>query len=202
MSTTKRIPLSVSNPNVANSPMRALSGANGIKKARGYADMLREEPYGQPPPAKRQMIERGVPSPSRPKTTRTMAHRSATTRASTATTQRASAAPLYNPTEEELASLRTWHTQIRNRFPKMVFYFEGISDDHRSKLAKQIGRLGAVSYSRLCRICPIRQAYHLRVIARGEVFLHQHHPHRHEPVNPARETEGRTRGRDGYPRRQ
>lgn len=199
---TKRIPLSASNPNVANSPMRALSGANGLKKARGYADMLREEPYGQPPPAKRQMIERGVASPSRPKTTRTIVHRSAATRASTATTQRASAAPLYNPTEEELASLRTWHTQIRNRFPKMVFYFEGIPEDQRSKLAKQIGRLGAVRILHCAVVVLFPRAHHPRVIARGEVFLHQHLPHRHEPVDPARETERRTRGRDGYPRRQ
>lgn len=156
---TKRIPLSTSNPNVANSPMRALLGANGIKKARGYADTMREEPYGQPPPAKRQMIERGVPSPSRPKTTRTMAHRSATTRASTATTQRASAA-----SEEELANLRTWHTQIRSRFPKMVFYFEGIPEDQRSKLAKQIGRLGAVSILDCAVLIRFRQTYHPRVI--------------------------------------
>jgi regulatory subunit for Cdc7p protein kinase len=141
---TKRIPLSASNPNVVNSPMRALSGLNGVKKVRSHADTMREEPYGQPPPAKRQMVERGVASPSRPRTTRTMAHRAATrATASTTTTQKASAAPLGNPTDEELTSLRTWHTQIRSRFPKMVFYFEGIPDEQRSKLAKQIGRLGA-----------------------------------------------------------
>ncbi|KAL2162071.1 hypothetical protein VTH06DRAFT_7856 [Thermothelomyces fergusii] len=156
---TKRIPLSNSNPNVAHSPMRAASGAGLVKKARALTDLL-EEPYGKPPPAKRQMIDRGVASPSRaPKTTRTVVHRSAsraattaaatiatttTTAAAAATTgTRASVAAAYTPTEQELVNLRTWHAQIRARFPKMVFYFESIPDEQRSKLAKQVGRLGA-----------------------------------------------------------
>lgn len=108
-----------------------------------------EEPYGKPPPAKRQMIDRGVASPSRvSKATRTVVHRSASraaTTTGTTTGTRASAAATYAPTEEELVNLRTWHAQIRARFPKMVFYFESIPDEQRSKLAKQVGRLGAVS---------------------------------------------------------
>ncbi|KAG7286189.1 hypothetical protein NEMBOFW57_008495 [Staphylotrichum longicolle] len=144
MSTSRRIPLS-SNPNVANSPMRASAALNGAKKPRSHADALREEPYGQPPPAKRQMVERGVTSPSRSRTTRTTVHRAAsraTTRSTTAT-QKTSHAASYNPTEEELVNLKTWHAQIRTRFPKMVFYFESIPDDLRSKLARQVGKLGA-----------------------------------------------------------
>ncbi|KAL2147470.1 hypothetical protein VTI28DRAFT_9370 [Corynascus sepedonium] len=142
---TKRIPLSNSNPNVANSPMRAPAGLGGAKKARPLVEMLLEDPYGKPPPAKRQMVDRGVASPSRAtKTTRTVAYRSAS-RASTTTTAttKASTAATYAPTEEELVSLRTWHAQIRSRFPKMVFYFESIPDEQRSRLAKQVGRLGA-----------------------------------------------------------
>jgi hypothetical protein len=34
----------------------------------------------------------------------------------------------------------------------MVFYFESIPDDQRSKLAKQVGRLGAVSRHPLCPV--------------------------------------------------
>ncbi len=148
MSTTRRIPLSTSNPNVANSPLRAASAAlNGVKKARSHADALREEPYGQPPPAKRQMIERGLASPTRARASRTAVHRSASraTGATAAATHKASHATAYKRTEEELAILKTWHAQIRTRFPKMVFYFESIPDDQRSRLAKQVGRLGAVS---------------------------------------------------------
>ncbi|KAK3899789.1 Dfp1/Him1, central region-domain-containing protein [Staphylotrichum tortipilum] len=153
---TRRVPLS-NNPNVANSPLRAASaGLNGIKKARTHAESLREEPYGQPPPAKRQMVERGVASPGSRRhaidrgaatTTRTIVHRSASRAVgatATAATHRTShvAAP-YKPTAEEMVSLRTWHTQIRSRFPKMVFYFESVSDEQQSKLAKQVGKLGA-----------------------------------------------------------
>lgn len=141
---TRRVPLS-SNPNAANSPLRASSAAlHASKKVRSHADTLRAEPYGQPPPAKRQMIERSVASPSRPKTTRTVVYRSASraTVGSASTTHKPAE---YKPTKEELLTLRTWHTQIRARFPKMVFYFESISDDQRSKLAKQVGQLGAVS---------------------------------------------------------
>ncbi|GAB1315843.1 Cdc7p-Dbf4p kinase complex regulatory subunit [Madurella fahalii] len=149
---TRRIPLS-SNPNVANSPMRASTAAlHGAKKGRSHAELLREESYGQPPPAKRQMIERSVASPSRSQTTRIIVHRAASratvgtgtgTGTSTSTTQRTSEATEPQLTEEEIKTLRQWRTTIRARFPKMVFYFESIPDDVRSKLAKKVGRLGA-----------------------------------------------------------
>jgi regulatory subunit for Cdc7p protein kinase len=156
MSTTRRIPLSTSNPNVVNSPMRVASAAlTGAKKVRSHADTMREEAYGLPPPAKRQMIERGGPSPTRSKPTRTIVHRTASRAAvgtTSTTTQKTSRLDdeEYKPTEEEMVSLRAWHTQIRSRFPKMVFYFESISDDQRSKFAKQVGRLGAVSNINIC----------------------------------------------------
>lgn len=147
---TRRIPLS-NNPNAANSPMRASAAALlAAKKGRSHAEQQREEPYGQPPPAKRQMIERSVASPTRSRSTRTIVHRAASratvgTGTSTSTTQRTSQAIAQKPTQEEINNLRQWHTTIRARFPKMVFYFESIPDDVRSRLAKQVGRLGAVS---------------------------------------------------------
>ncbi|KAK4241783.1 Dfp1/Him1, central region-domain-containing protein [Achaetomium macrosporum] len=142
---TRRIPLSYSNPNILNSPVRASSAVgNGVKKARTHAESGREEPYGQPPPAKRQMIDRGVASPTATRTTRTT-HRTASraTGATSTATNRATHATVYEPTEEELISLQTWTTHTRSRFPKMVFYFESIPDEQRSKLAKQVCRLGA-----------------------------------------------------------
>ncbi|KAH6618002.1 Dfp1/Him1, central region-domain-containing protein [Chaetomium sp. MPI-SDFR-AT-0129] len=144
---TRRVPLSTTNPNVANSPMRAAAIANGIKKSRSHADAAREDVYGQPPPAKRQMVERGVASPSRVRTTRTVVHRTATrATANPAATQKESTAATIYPEEadeEEQANLRTWYTQIRARFPKMVFYFESVPDDTRARLAKQVARLHA-----------------------------------------------------------
>ncbi|KAK3381515.1 Dfp1/Him1, central region-domain-containing protein [Podospora didyma] len=149
MSTSRRLPLS-SNPNAANSPMRpsALS-LQGSKKSRSHAELLREEAYGQPPPAKRQMVEhaiqRSVVSPSRPRPARTIVHRAVPRPAvgATAATERASQAATYKPSEKELENIRVWQTQIRARFPKMVFYFESIPDEQRSKLARQVTQLGA-----------------------------------------------------------
>lgn len=155
MSTTRRVPLS-SNPNAANSPLRA-SGASllvypGSKlKSRSHAEMMREEAYGQAPPAKRQMVEHGVqrsiPSPTRPRP-KTVVHRAYITRAAEETTasKRTAQSTVYKPSEKELENIRQWQTQTRARFPKMVFYFESIPDDQRAKLAKQVTQLGAVSY--------------------------------------------------------
>jgi regulatory subunit for Cdc7p protein kinase len=96
------------------------------------------------------MIDRRARSPSRTKTTtQTIVYRSASR--ATGTTAASHKTAEYEPTEEELANLRTWHAQIRSRFPKMVFYFESVPDDQRSKLAKLIGRLGAVSRHLPCR---------------------------------------------------
>ncbi|KAL2020421.1 hypothetical protein VTK56DRAFT_8464 [Thermocarpiscus australiensis] len=141
---TRRVPLS-SNPNAANSPMRASSAAvQAAKKARSHADMLREEAYGQPPPAKRQMIERSVGSPSRSRATRTFVHRAAS-RATVGTrpTEKGSQPAVYQPSEQERLSIQQWQVQTRARFPKMVFYFESIPDEQRSTLAKRVGQLGA-----------------------------------------------------------
>ncbi|KAK3984596.1 Dfp1/Him1, central region-domain-containing protein [Cladorrhinum sp. PSN332] len=146
MSTTRRVPLS-NNPNVANSPMRASTAApHGAKKIRSHAELLREEPYGQPPPAKRQMIERSVASPTRIKTTRTIVHRS-TSRAAAAPASRATQTVQhykdYKPSPSELDSISAWKNQMRERIPKMVFYFEGIPDESRTRLSKQVAHLGA-----------------------------------------------------------
>ncbi|KAK0628807.1 Dfp1/Him1, central region-domain-containing protein [Bombardia bombarda] len=148
-STARRVPLS-SNPNAANSPLRPSSAhpfaLQGQKKIRSHADVQREEAYGQPPPAKRQMIEHGVPrtiaSPTKLRTAKTMVHR-AVSRTVGATREPPSQDSVYQPSEEELNTIRAWQLQIRARFPKMVFYFESIPDDQRSKLAKQVTQLGA-----------------------------------------------------------
>ena len=151
MSTTRRLPLS-SNPNAANSPLRpsaaTLLALQGAKKARSHAEMMREEPYGQPPPAKRMMVEHGgqrtVGSPTRSRPSKTVVHRAV--RATAATTADRPSQSTYKPSEKELVDIRQWQTQIRARFPKMVFYFESIPDEQRSKLAKHVTQLGAVSF--------------------------------------------------------
>lgn len=169
---SKRAPLS-DNPNAANSPLRGSSATalalQGSKKAvRSHADQLREEPYGQPPPAKRQMIEHGgqraAVSPTTTqrsnvmrKTTstisRTAAERERARNTSTATTTRAerlnatshatTTTTSHGITPKEIEDLSIWQTSMRSRFHKMVFYFESIPDDQRHKLAKQVAQLGA-----------------------------------------------------------
>ncbi|KAK3350031.1 Dfp1/Him1, central region-domain-containing protein [Lasiosphaeria hispida] len=144
---TRRLPLS-SNPNAANSPMRnsaALFQAN--KKIRSHAELMREEAYGQPPPAKRQMIDHGLQrttgSPTRARPSKTIVHRGTARIAIAAPPERETPVSQYKPSGKELENIRQWQTQIRARFPKMVFYFESIPDEQRSKLAKQVTQLGA-----------------------------------------------------------
>ncbi|KAK0617237.1 Dfp1/Him1, central region-domain-containing protein [Immersiella caudata] len=149
---TRRVPLG-SNPNAANSPLRASSASllayqgSKLSKARSHADMMREEAYGQPPPAKRQMVDHGVqrtmPSPTRPRP-RNVVHRAHAPKA-TEQAPIAKRAPqtTFKPSEQEVDNIRAWQTQTRARFPKMVFYFESVSDDQRAKLSKQVTHLGA-----------------------------------------------------------
>jgi regulatory subunit for Cdc7p protein kinase len=146
---SRRIPLN-NNPNAANSPLRGASAlAQASKRVRSHADIQREEPYGQPPPAKRQMVDQGLQRPSRSpthqRTTKTLAQRGVS-RAATA--ERASQSNGYKPSEKEVDNVRQWQTHTRARFPKMVFYFDSIPDDQRVKLVKQISHLGAVSIAR------------------------------------------------------
>ncbi|EGR46847.1 uncharacterized protein TRIREDRAFT_65671 [Trichoderma reesei QM6a] len=149
---SKRAPLA-SNPNVANSPLRAPSLLAGfVKPKRPFATVQREEPYGQPPPVKKQALENGAQKPVRSpsKLTRPPAHiviprnpnaaprpvvRDRAAKAATASTTRG---VQDVDTEKEV-----WKKHHRAKFPKMVFYFESIPDDIRAKLTKRVTYLGA-----------------------------------------------------------
>lgn len=142
---TRRVPLSA-NPNAANSPLRGAAAlAAASKQRRSHASAQREDAYGQPPPAKRQMLEHGTKgslrSPSKYKTT---VQRGASR---SYATERAAAQPTtsHKLSEKEVDEVRKWQQGQRSRFPKLVFYFESIPDDQRARLAKQVAYLGAVS---------------------------------------------------------
>ncbi|KAK3316236.1 Dfp1/Him1, central region-domain-containing protein [Apodospora peruviana] len=145
MSTSRRLPLS-SNPNVANSPLRGASALQGAKKLRSHVEMLREESYGQPPPAKRQMVDHGIPrpiaSPTRQRATRTIVHRDAS-RAAAGAHERSAQNAAYKPSEKDIDNIKQWQAQTRSRFPNHVFFFENIPDEQRSRLTKQLTQLGA-----------------------------------------------------------
>lgn len=49
---------------------------------------------------------------------------------------------LDNPTKEE--SIRTWQKHYRKLFPTFSFYFDGVSEEARSRFLRQISSLGAV----------------------------------------------------------
>lgn len=145
---SRRVPLSA-NPNVANSPLRgaaaSLAAANA-KQRRSYASTQREDAYGQPPPAKRQMLDPSARTALRsPIKSKTLVQRG--TSRSFATERPSQSSSVHKPSEKEVDEVRKWQQGQRSRFPKLVFYFESIPDEQRVKLAKQVAHLGAVSHT-------------------------------------------------------
>lgn len=156
---SRRVPLS-SNPNAANSPYRAVAAA-AAKQKRPYATVQREEIYGQPPPAKKQMLkvnQSSLKTPTRQSHTadgRVFTRKSNAAQPTTfarkleAARGRNSQQPQVNvdtkTSEENLETIRQWQRHYRKVFPKFVFYFESISEDARLKFSKQVTALGAVS---------------------------------------------------------
>jgi regulatory subunit for Cdc7p protein kinase len=147
---TRRIPLS-SNPNVANSPLRGAAAL--AKQKRSYANIQREEPYGQPPPLKKQMLDHARTSAKREAF---VMHRS--TRAPLPKDRPTQpVAPSQKTTEKDPeAAIRQWQEHFMERFPSMVFYFDCVPAETASKVAKQIIALGAVratTYTPTCCGC-------------------------------------------------
>ncbi|OLN85098.1 Hsk1-interacting molecule 1 [Colletotrichum chlorophyti] len=133
----RRTPLS-SNPNVANSPLRAASALAQAKQKRSHANIQREELYGQPPPLKKQVVEnissRQLRSPSKITKPSQLPQRVARPVTKERSTH-------YDDANVE--RILQWQTEYRGRFPKMVFYFDSITEEQRAKLSRQAMSLGA-----------------------------------------------------------
>lgn len=155
---SKRVPLS-SNPNAVNSPYRTAAGA-ASKQKRSYATIQREEAHGQPPPAKKQMLDsfQVLRTPPRQQTSQQSAEGRVFTRRSNATQPSAFERKLVAArdkhhtvtetdkiSEENLETIRQWQKHYRKIFPTFVFYFESVQEDVRVKYTKQVVALGAVS---------------------------------------------------------
>lgn len=146
---SRRGPLT-NNPNVANSPLRGASALAGYaKQKRSYANMQREEPYGQPPPLKKQVLDNGsqraVRSPTKPTSTRShVLVQRASTRPVVSKERSSKTVSASRSTQDLDAEKEMWKKHHRAKFPKMVFYFESIPDDIRAKLTKRVTYLGAV----------------------------------------------------------
>ncbi|QPG97798.1 hypothetical protein C2857_006885 [Epichloe festucae Fl1] len=145
---TRRVPLA-SNPNVVNSPLRGHATLNAhAKQKRSYANVQREEAYGQPPPAKKQALDNGsqraVRSPTKTSRTQVLVQRSAATRSTTLKDRATrSAQDATRTVQDKDTEKEAWKKHYRVKFPKMVFYFESIPDDIRAKLTKRVTYLGA-----------------------------------------------------------
>ncbi|KAA8565580.1 hypothetical protein EYC84_009432 [Monilinia fructicola] len=155
---TRRQPLSTIS-NVANSPYRAVASTT-TKQKRSYANIQREDAYGQPPPAKKQMLDahhqtlRTPPRQSasqasvegRVFTRKSNSQQSNFERKCVAVRDRGSQQQITKADkvpEENLESIRQWQKHYRKSFPKFVFYFESIPEEVRLKYTKQVLALGA-----------------------------------------------------------
>ncbi|KAI1803318.1 Dfp1/Him1, central region-domain-containing protein [Daldinia bambusicola] len=153
---SRRVPLSM-NQNAANSPLRT----NALtKQKRTAAQIQREEQYGQPPPAKKQIIESGtqrlissqqqrasksqIPIQIR-RNANTYENKLARERSGNSHHQRTQqpATTSLGYTEKDIEEIQIWQQHHRARFPKLVFYFEKVPNEAHKKLAKQIAALGA-----------------------------------------------------------
>jgi hypothetical protein len=159
---TRRVPLQ-NNPNAANSPYRAVAAAAAAsKQKRSYATIQREESYGQPPPAKKQMLDghHTIRAPSLQQNSQLSAEGRVFTRKSNAsqpsaferqcmTTVRERAGQQHvtkaAQIPEENQDIRQWQKHYRRIFPKFIFYFESVPEEVRLKYSKQVISLGAVS---------------------------------------------------------
>lgn len=156
----RRVPLS-SNQNIANSPLR--NSALLAKQKRPSAQVQREEQYGQPPPAKKLVIESGnqrllrpASQPQRvtksqiPIQTRRNANSYETKLAKERSAlqnqhQQQTVTATTSYTKQDIEEIQNWQQHHRARFPKLVFYFEKVPNEAHKRLAKQIAALGAVS---------------------------------------------------------
>lgn len=145
---TRRIPLS-SNQNAANSPVRNSALATAFNKQRhtkrAYASVQREEPYGQPPPAKKQMLNDGTEKASRSPVRQVKIVRRDPTRPHRDDKTSLEKAPRPSQQEDERARVQQWQQVTRRNFPGFVFYFESVSSEQSAKIVKQLVHLGAVS---------------------------------------------------------
>ncbi|ESZ95626.1 hypothetical protein SBOR_4022 [Sclerotinia borealis F-4128] len=157
---SRRQPLSTIS-NAANSPYRAVTSTT-TKQKRSYANIQREDAYGQPPPAKKQMLDvhQTLRTPPRQSGSQVSAEGRVFTRKSNtqpsnferkcvavrdkgSQQQQITKADKVPEENLNLESIRQWQKHYRKSFPKFVFYFESIPEDARLKYTKQVLALGA-----------------------------------------------------------
>lgn len=156
---SRRVPLS-NNPNAINSPFRGVSAATVTTKSkRPYANLQLEETYGQPPPAKKQIIEsyQSLKTPPRYPIKQTgtfglqsrkdndphqlIFERKSLKNIETKPSRAVSKADWSLKDDHE--SIRQWQKHNRRMFPNFVFYFENVASEAQVKYIKAVMSLGA-----------------------------------------------------------
>ncbi|KAI9666066.1 MAG: hypothetical protein M1821_004001 [Bathelium mastoideum] len=160
MMTSRRVPLA-NVPNATNSPRRAVP-ALGTKRHRSNAADQRESQYGQPPPAKKQIIEAddvqnwAAGLRSRTNTEQknaqredengiqaVLGHKAVLGGKDTTSSIQRGGDKSQKSNSENLETIRQWQKHYRRVFPSFVFYFESIPEDIRQKASRQTASLGA-----------------------------------------------------------
>ncbi|KAE9974437.1 hypothetical protein EG328_003823 [Venturia inaequalis] len=149
--TSRRVPLA-NLPNATNSPYRD-AAAPGTKRARSHAGDQRELAYAQPP-AKKLMLEadheetrrhalprktsQNPPTALQRKLEAARDSRTTETRPMSRATEKAQKA-----SQDNLESIRQWQRHYKKIFPQIVFYYESIPEDMRSRISRRVQTLGA-----------------------------------------------------------
>ncbi|KAF2203588.1 hypothetical protein GQ43DRAFT_438708, partial [Delitschia confertaspora ATCC 74209] len=144
--TSRRVPLA-NLQNATNSPLRVANV--GGKRQRSHASEQRDLPYGQPPPAKKQIVEVDDAEARR----NGLQRRSGAPPTSLQKRLEAAREVKQVPKQLEksqrtaetqnLETIRQWQRHYKKMFPQFVFYFESIPEDMRSKVSRQLHTLGS-----------------------------------------------------------
>ncbi|QDS72275.1 hypothetical protein FKW77_006421 [Venturia effusa] len=150
--TSRRLPLA-NLPNAANSPYRDAAAATGTKRARSHALDQRELAYAQPP-AKKLMLEADNNETRRHALPRKVSQNPPTAlqrkleaargpRTAEPRTMSRAADKAQKASQENLESIRQWQRHYKKIFPQIVFYYESIPEDMRSRISRRVQTLGA-----------------------------------------------------------
>lgn len=177
-------------PNATNSPYRD-PVVPGTKRARSHAGDQRELAYAQPP-SKKMMLEADDDETRRHALLRKSGQNPPTAlqrkleavrdaRVDTKPLSRA-AEKAQKASQENLESIRQWQRHYKKIFPQIVFYYESIPEDMRSRISRRVQTLGAVSHL----FHPDGKPRTDQETARGGIFLEDSHSCCHHATNTAR----------------
>lgn len=138
-------------PHAINSPNRGLA-ALATKRPRSYAADQRELAYGQPPPAKKQLLQTDEQEARRYALLQKTGNQPPTTLQQKLEAVR-DARQFVKPTEKRqlqanLEDIRQWQRHYRKVFPQIVFYFDNVPEEIREKVKRQVKNLGSVRIAR------------------------------------------------------